>query len=423
MMRDFEGKDGIMQFGGMSAVEIAERFGTPVYVTDEQIVRENYRRVYEAFSRFMDTEIHYACKANTNLAILRILEQEGSCIDAVSIGEVLTCLKAGFTPERIMYTGVNVSDNELKEIVDTGCRINIDSESELERLSVILGDKRKGFPISFRITPGVSSGHGAKVMTGGKGAKFGIPYDRVMDTYARAKELGYDIKGIHAHTGSGGNTTDPFIEVVEVLIELTNRLRDELDIHLEFIDFGGGLGVPYKPQEEECDVNDLGAEITDMILEETDVKKVCLEPGRYLVCDATILLSRVNDVKDAGPKRYVGIDAGFNTLIRPSFYDSYHHVALANKFNKACVAKYEVVGPICETGDYIAHDRILPNPKEGDLLCVYNAGAYGFSMSSRYNSRPLCAEVLVNDGKAELIREAETMEDIWRHQIIPERLR
>ena len=423
MMRDFEGKDGVMQFGGMSAVEIAERFGTPVYVTDEQIVRENYRRVYEAFSRFMDTEIHYACKANTNLAILRILEQEGSCIDAVSIGEVLTCLKAGFTPERIMYTGVNVSDNELKEVVDTGCRINIDSESELERLSIILGDKRKGFPISFRITPGVSSGHGAKVMTGGKGAKFGIPYDRVMDTYARAKELGYDIKGIHAHTGSGGNTTDPFIEVVEVLIELTNRLRDELDIHLEFIDFGGGLGVPYKPQEEECDVNDLGAEITDMILEETDVKKVCLEPGRYLVCDATILLSRVNDVKDAGPKRYVGIDAGFNTLIRPSFYDSYHHVALANKFNKACVAKYEVVGPICETGDYIAHDRILPNPKEGDLLCVYNAGAYGFSMSSRYNSRPLCAEVLVNDGKAELIREAETMEDIWRHQIIPERLR
>ncbi len=423
MMRDFEGKDGIMQFGGMSTVEIAERFGTPVYVTDEQIVRENYRRVYEAFSRFMDTEIHYACKANTNLAILRILEQEGSCIDAVSIGEVLTCLKAGFTPERIMYTGVNVSDNELKEIVDTGCRINIDSESELERLSVILGERRKGFPISFRITPGVSSGHGAKVMTGGKGAKFGIPYDRVMDTYARAKELGYDIKGIHAHTGSGGNTTDPFIEVVEVLIELTNRLRDELDIHLEFIDFGGGLGVPYKPQEEECDVNDLGAEITDMILEETDVKKVCLEPGRYLVCDATILLSRVNDVKDAGPKKYVGIDAGFNTLIRPSFYDSYHHVALANKFNKACIAKYEVVGPICETGDYIAHDRILPNPKEGDLLCVYNAGAYGFSMSSRYNSRPLCAEVLVNDGKAELIREAETMEDIWRHQIIPERLR
>ena len=423
MMRDFEGRDGVMIFGGMPATEIAGKFGTPVYVTDENILRENYRKIYGAFSRFMETEIHYACKANTNLAILRILEQEGSHIDAVSIGEVLTCIKAGFSPDRIMYTGVNVSDKELKEVVDTGCKINVDSESELERLAKILGDRCKGFPLSFRITPGVASGHGAKVMTGGKGAKFGIPYDRVMDAYARAKELGFDIKGIHAHTGSGGNTVDPFLDVTEVLAEFANRLRDELDINLEFIDIGGGYGVPYKPQEEECDVDELGAEITDVILEETDVKKICLEPGRYIICDSTILLATVNDVKDAGTKKYVGTDAGFNTLIRPAFYDSYHYVALANKFNKACVAKYDVVGPICESGDYIAHDRILPDPKEGDILCVYNAGAYGFSMSSRYNSRPLCAEVLVKDGNAELIRSAETVEDLWKHQIIPERLR
>ncbi len=422
MMRDFEGRDGIMQFGDMSAVDIAKEFGTPVYVTDEQILRNNYRKVYNAFSRFMETEIHYACKANTNLAILRILEQEGSHIDAVSIGEVRSCLKAGFTPDRIMYTGVNVSDDELKEIVESKVKINIDSESELERLSKILGDRRKGFPLSFRITPGVASGHGTKVMTGGKGAKFGIPYDKVMQTYARAKELGFDIKGIHAHTGSGGNTTDPFVDVTEVLIDFANRLRDELDINLEFIDFGGGLGVPYKPQEEECDVDELGATITDMILEDSDVKKVCLEPGRYIVCDSTILLSTVVDVKDAGSKKYVGTDIGFNTLIRPAFYDSYHYVALANKFNKACTAKYDVVGPICESGDYIAHDRILPDPKEGDILAVYNAGAYGFSMSSQYNSRPRCREVLVNEGRAELIRDNETMEDIWRHQIIPERL-
>lgn len=423
MMRDFEGKAGVMQFGGMSVPEIAERFGTPAYVTDEQIVRESYRKVYSAFSRFMETEIHYACKANTNLAILRILEQEGSHIDAVSIGEVLTCIKAGFTPDRILYTGVNTSYSELEKVVETGCRINIDSEIELEKLAKILGGRVKGFPLSIRITPGVASGHGSKVMTGGKGAKFGIPFDRVLPVYARAKELGFDVKGIHAHTGSGGNTVDPFIEVVEVLIGLVNRIRDELDIHLEFIDFGGGLGVPYKPQEEECDVDDLGATLTDMILEETDVKKVCLEPGRYLVCDSTILLATVTDVKDAGTKKYVGTDIGFNTLIRPAFYDSYHHVVLANKFNKACTAKYDVVGPICESGDYIAHDRILPDPQVGDILAVYNAGAYGFSMSSVYNSRPRCCEVLVNNGKAELIREAETMEDIWRHQIVPERLR
>ena len=417
-MRDYENNKGTMMIGGASAVEIADRFGTPVYVTDEQILRGNYRRIHDAFAKHMDTEIHYACKANTNLAILSILNQEGSHIDAVSIGEVLTCLKAGFPAERIMYTGVNVSNSELEALVKTGCRINVDSQSELERLAKI----RTDMPISFRITPGVASGHSAKVMTGGKGAKFGIPYDKVIETYARAKDLGFDVKGIHAHTGSGGLTTDPFIEVVDVLCGLVNDIKDETGIQLEFLDFGGGIGVPYKPQDPECDLDDLAFEICDAIKEETDIRTVALEPGRYIVCDSTILLTRVNDVKDAGPKTYVGVDAGFNTLIRPAMYDSYHYVALANKFNKACTAKYEIVGPICESGDYIAHERVLPEPEEGDIVAVYCAGAYGFSMSSPYNSRPRCAEVLVNEGKAELIREAEEIEDLWRHQIIPERL-
>ena len=157
-------------------------------------------------------------------------------------------------------------------------------------------------------------------------------------------------------------------------------------------------------------------------MENTDIKTIVVEPGRYLICDSTVLLARVNDVKDAGTKKYVGTDAGFNTLLRPAMYDSYHYVALANKFGKACTDKYDVVGPICESGDYLAHDRVLPDPVEGDIVVVYNAGAYGFSMSSNYNSRPLCAEVLVNDGVAELIREAEDVEEQWRHQIIPARL-
>ena len=418
MMREFDGKDGVMMFGGMSAVDIADEFGTPVYVTDEKRLRENYRNIYNAFAKNMRTQVHYACKANTNLAILRILNQEGSHIDAVSIGEVLTCLKAGFPAKRITYTGVNVSNNELKALLETGCRINVDSESELERLAKLTTN----IPISFRITPGVASGHSAKVMTGNKGAKFGIPYDRVIDTYARAKELGFDVKGIHAHTGSGGSSTDPFVDVAEILIELTNKIKKNVGIDLEFIDIGGGIGVPYKPQEEEMDVEDLAVTITDLIKEGTNVKTVALEPGRYIVCDSTILLTRCVDVKDAGTKKYVGVDAGFNTLIRPAFYDSYHYVALANKFNRACTAKYDVVGPICESGDYIAHDRVLPDPEEGDIVAVYNTGAYGFSMSSSYNSRPRCREVLVNNGKAELIRDNEDMENLWRHQIIPKRL-
>lgn len=417
MMREFESRNGEMIIGGKSAVEIADEFGTPVYVIDEARVRENYRNIYGAFSRYMDTKIHYACKANTNLALLRILEQEGSGIDAVSIGEVKTCLKAGFTPDRIMYTGVNVSDQELKEVADLGVMINVDSVSEMERLAEIAPQHE----ISFRITPGVGSGHSAKVITGSKGAKFGIPLDEVINTYARAKDLGFKLKGIHAHIGSGGQVVEPFMDMMEVLINLVNEIK-ELGIDLDFIDMGGGIGVPYKPQEEEMDVGELAMNLTDMIQEETDIKTIILEPGRYIVCDAVVLLTRVNDVKDAGTKRYVGCDAGFNTLIRPAMYDSYHHVALANKFGKACTQKFDVVGPICESGDYLAHDRVLPDPTEGDIVAVYNAGAYGFSMSSNYNSRPLCREVLVNDGKAELVREAETVEEMWRHQIIPERL-
>lgn len=418
MMRELPSEDGVMMIGGRSAVEIADEFGTPVYVTDEARLRENYRRIHGAFSRYMDTRIHYACKANTNLAILRVLEQEGAGIDAVSIGEVLTCLKAGYPRERIMYTGVNVSDRELREVSDLGVMINLDSRCEMERLAAIAPCS----DVSFRITPGVGSGHSAKVTTGNKGAKFGIPLDQVIDTYARARDLGFNVKGIHAHIGSGGQSVEPFMDMMEVLVGLVNEIA-ELGIDLEFIDMGGGIGVPYRPQEDEMDVDELAMNLTDMILEETDVRTLVVEPGRYVVCDSTVLLTRVNDVKDTGVKRYVGVDAGFNTLIRPAMYDSYHHVAIANRMGRACTDKYDVVGPICETGDYLAHDRALPDPRVGDIVAVYGAGAYGFSMSSRYNSRPLCAEVLVNDGQAELIREAETYEDLWRHQVVPERLR
>ena len=417
MMRDFECKDGVMLIGGKSAVELTEEFGSPIYVCDEARIRENYRNIHGAFSRYMDTRIHYACKANTSLAILRILEQEGAGIDAVSIGEVRTCLKAGFTPDRIMYTGVNVSDKELKEVADLGVMINIDSVCEMERLAEISPQHE----ISFRITPGVGSGHSDKVITGSKGAKFGIPLDEVIDTYARAKDLGFKIKGIHAHIGSGGQSVAPFLDMMEVIIELVNEIKG-LGIDLEFIDMGGGIGVPYKPQEDEMDLAELASEITDMIEQQTDVRTLVIEPGRYIVCDAVVLLTRVNDIKDAGTKKYIGCDAGFNTLIRPAFYDSFHYVTIANKFGKACTDRYDVVGPICESGDYLAHNRVLPEPAVGDIVAVYNAGAYGFSMSSNYNSRPLCGEVLVNDGKAELIREPETVEELWRHQIIPKRL-
>jgi len=170
------------------------------------------------------------------------------------------------------------------------------------------------------------------------------------------------------------------------------------------------------------EVDELAMTITDMIKEETEVETLYVEPGRYIICDSTVLLTRCVDIKTTPEKNFIGVDAGFNTLIRPAFYDSYHHVAIANKFNRACERKFDVVGPICESGDYLARDRVLPEPEEGDLLAVYDAGAYGFVMSSNYNSRPRCREALVNQGQAELIREREDMDDIWRHQTVPGRL-
>jgi diaminopimelate decarboxylase len=417
-MREFDNEGGHMIFGGMRAEDVAKKFGTPVYVTDEDLLRQNYRSIYGAFSKYMETRVHYACKANSSLAILKILEQEGSRIDAVSIGEVLTCMRAGFDASRILYTGTSVSTKELSEVASLKVPINIDSVSELERLAKIDTD----IDISVRITPGVGSGHCDKVVTGSEGSKFGIPIDLAVETYGRALDLGFRPKGIHAHIGSGGYTAEPFMEAVSILVDKTNEIKDEYGLELEYINMGGGFNVPYKPNEPEMDIDEIASVVTDMILSETSVKTIALEPGRYIVCDTTLLLTRCNDVKRTGGKNYIGVDAGFNTLIRPAFYGSYHHVAIANKFNKACEGKYDVVGPICESGDYIARNRALPTPEEGDIIAVYNAGAYAFSMSSTYNSRPRCKEVLVNNGKAELIRDSETIEDLWRHQIIPKRL-
>ncbi len=416
-MRDFESKDGKMIFGGMNVEDIANEFGTPCYVNDEQRIRENYRNLHKAFNRYMDTTIHYACKANTSLAVLKILEQEGSGIDAVSIGEIKTCLKAGFTPDRIMYTGVFVSTEELKQVVETGVMINLDSISEMERLAEI----KPGAKISFRITPGIGSGHGEKVITGNKGAKFGISKEKVVETYLRAQDLGLEPIGIHAHIGSGGQSVEPFVEEAEVLSGLINQLS-EAGIDLEFVDIGGGIGVPYKPNEDEMDLGEFASQVTDVFQMDTDVKKLIIEPGRYIVCDACVLLTSCTDVKDTGVKKYIGVDAGFNTLIRPAMYDSYHYIQNGSKFGKACTGRYDIAGPLCESGDYLGHDRVMPEPDEGDVIVVYNAGAYGYSMSSNYNSRPLCAEVLVNDGKAELIRAKQDIEDLWKYQSIPKRL-
>ncbi|MFW9847448.1 MAG: diaminopimelate decarboxylase [Candidatus Thorarchaeota archaeon] len=411
-----------MEFGGIDLVGLADRYGTPLYVTHEDRIRENYRRIEGAFKKqYPKTNVNFACKANTNLAILRILEQEGSGIDAVSTGEIHLALNAGFSPERILYTANNFSNDELKYAVDKGVMINLDDVSQIEKL-VRIG---KPEVVSFRVNPEVGAGHHDHCITAGKNVKFGIIERDIAKAYELAREKGFEKFGIHMHIGSGILDPNPFELAVKKMMDVVGKLSEK-GVSFGFIDIGGGFGVPYKG-EKELDVEKTAQIITDVFKEGCSryglgEPYLYIEPGRYLVCDSTILLTRVNTVKKAY-RNFVGVDAGFNVLIRPAFYGSYHEVIVANKSDEKPVEKYDIVGPICESGDVLAKDRLLPEVEENDILAVMNAGAYGFSMSSNYNSRPRPAEVLIHDGKSEIIREREGLEDLEAGQQIPERLR
>jgi diaminopimelate decarboxylase len=417
-MRQFQSASEQLVIGGMKATDLAERFGTPIYVTDEARLRENFRRIHVAFNRCMPTRINFACKANSNLSILRVLEQEGSGIDAVSIGEAELALKAGYSPDRILYTGTSVPDEEMRQLVQRNVPINVDSPSQLRRLAKIA----PGYRISMRVNPDVGAGHHHHVVTGKKTTKFGIPKGAIVNAYAEALALGFRPFGLHCHIGAGVQEVAPFIEVTDVMVDIANEIRDVLGLKLEVLDLGGGIGIPYRPEDPEMDVDLLAEAITSRIKGNSSIRTLALEPGRYIVCDSTVLLARVHDIKETPEKRFAGTDAGFNTLIRPAFYGSYHHIEVANKFGREPELVYDVVGPICESGDFIAKDRKLPRLSEGDVLVVYDTGAYGYAMSSTYNSRGRPAEVLVNEGQAQVVRDAETVDDLVRGQRIPSRL-
>ena len=416
---------GNLSIGGADALELTEKYNTPIYVIDEMKIRDNFRRVNNAFSsQYEDFKIFYACKANTNLAVMRILEQEGSGIDAVSPGEIYTSLLAGFEPERIIYTGNNVTDEELKFAVESGVIINLDSISALKRLSKLVNPEK--VKISFRINPKVGAGHHEHCITGGTLSKFGVMEEEAVDVYSRAHELGFIPVGIHTHIGSGILDPEPFMLAVETLMDVAGRVNEQAGVKFEFIDFGGGLGIPYHPDEKKLDIQNFAKEITDLYknkLNEYNLGKptMCIEPGRYLVGDASLLLTKVNTIKQSY-RKFAGVDAGFNTLLRPSMYGSYHHIVIADKPDAETTGTIDIAGNVCESGDLFARDRPMPEIVEGDVLAIFNAGAYAFSMSSQYNSRPKTMEVLVNDGKSEVVRERETFADVLSKQNVPIRL-
>jgi diaminopimelate decarboxylase len=417
-----ENRKGKLYFDGVSAIELAEKFDTPLYVISESRIRENYTRLYNALTRnYEKIRVYYAAKANSNLAVLKILETEGAHLDAVSPGEVFMALTTGFPPERILFTGTSVRNDELRFLADSNVTVNIDSLSQLDRLLKMMVPQL----LSVRVNPEIGAGHHEHCITAGKNTKFGLWENVALKAYKKAKKAGVERFGIHMHVGSGVLDVEPFVLALDKLLNVAKKVHDKIGISFEFVDMGGGLGVPYKPEDKELDLALFSEEVLSLFksrIDKYDLGKpfFCVEPGRYLVCDASILLTTVNTVKVTPFKKFVGVDAGFNTLVRPTMYGSYHQVLVANKLGSPDEETYNVVGPVCESGDVLAKDRQLPKIQEGDLLAVLNAGAYGFSMSSQYNARPRAAEVLVKNGKCALIREREQLDDLMSGQRMAE---
>jgi diaminopimelate decarboxylase len=413
-----EDRKGSLFFDGFSVKALAEKYDTPLYVLSENRIRDNYNRLHSALlNDYKYVRIYYAAKANTNLTVLRILQSEGAYLDTVSPGEVFMGLSSGFTPDRLLFTGTSVRNDELKMLADANITVNVDSISELERLLKFTVPQ----VISVRVNPEVGAGHHSHCITAGPESKFGLWEEETIQAYAIAQRARVERFGMHMHIGSGILELEPYVLAVEKLLSIAKRVHDEVGIDFEFIDIGGGLGVPYKTEDKELDLTAFASKVVALFkskVKEYGLGKpfLCVEPGRYLVCDASILLTGVNTVKVTPSRKFVGVDAGFNTLVRPTMYGSYHQILVANKLNAADKETYDVVGPICESGDALAKDRALPLVEEGDLLAVLNAGAYGFSMSSQYNSRPRAAEVMIRQGKDVLVRKREELNDLMASQ-------
>jgi diaminopimelate decarboxylase len=409
---------GELYIEGVSTTKLADAFDTPLYVMSDTRIRENYRTLESALNRrYEKIRIYYSAKANTNLSIFRILRREGAYIDTVSPGEVHLALKAGFPSDKILFTGTSVRNDELRFLLDSNVTINIDSLSQLKRLLKTATPE----VLSVRVNPGVGAGHHEHVTTAGRISKFGVWRDETVMAYKKAKRGGVKRFGLHMHIGSGILDIEPFEAATRNLLHIAKEVHKQTDISFEFINIGGGIGVPYTPEDKELKLGLFSERLLDLFkrkIEEHDLGEpiFSIEPGRYIVCDAGVLLTTVNTVKVTPYKKFIGVDAGFNTLIRPTMYGSYHHILVANKLSDQEEDVYDVAGPICESGDILAKDRRLPKMREGDLLAVLNAGAYGYSMSSQYNSRPRAAEILVKGKEYALIRERESFNDLMTYQ-------
>ena len=411
-------KNGTLHIDNVNTVALAKKYGTPLYIYDEERIIDNYNRLKAAFKKRRNNfRLFYAIKANNNLNILKILKNQGSGADASGPAEIELALKAGFPPNKILFTGNYPSDEDLAFAYKKGVIINLDDISLLPSLL------KNGTPefLSFRINPGIGKGKFKGLIFAGPDAKFGVPEKEVINAYRAAQKAGIKRFGIHMMTGSAVLDPNYFKAITEKMLDIIEKVVTTLNIQFDFVDIGGSLGIPYEPTDKPLDINKVAELVTKTIearqqqLNLTNADLV-MEPGRYLVGDAGILLTTVTAIKNA-EKTFIGTDAGMNTLLRPALYGAYHKIVIANDLNRNGKQKVDITGQICENTDRLAKDRIMPNIERNDLLAVLDTGAYGFSMGSQYNSRPMAAEVLISNGKPRLIRKRETNSDISRNVI------
>jgi len=394
-------------------LDLANKYGSPLYVYDTNIIASQYKRITDAFKKVENLQLNYAVKALSNINILRFFKNLGAGLDTVSIQEVNLALSVGVAPEKIIYTPNGVSLEEIENVAKKGVQINIDNLSILE----LFGQKHPEIPVCIRINPHIMAGGNSKISVGHIDSKFGISVHQVPHIKRVVENTGMHINGIHMHTGSDILDIDTFLRATEILFDVAKKFKT-----IDFIDFGSGFKVPYKEGDVSTDIEQLGLQLTERFNAfcKDFGKKITLmfEPGKFLVSKAGYFLAKVNVVKQTTSTVFAGIDSGFNHLIRPMMYDSYHHITNISNPNGRD-RYYSVVGYICET-DTFGSNRRISEISEGDILCFENAGAYCFSMASNYNSRYRPAEVMIYNNDDYLIRERETFEDLIKNQKIIE---
>jgi diaminopimelate decarboxylase len=403
-------KDNQYQIQGVSLTRLAKDYGTPLYVYDGEKILEQVKKLQDAFST-VKLRIKYATKALSNINILKLMRRAGTGVDAVSIEEVKLCMYAGFEPHEIMYTPNSVSFDEIQEAVNIGVMINIDNIPMLEHFGTYYGNQ---VPVCIRLNPHILAGGNAKISVGHIDSKFGISILQLKHVHKVVEAYNLNVIGLHVHTGSDILDAEVFLKGAEILFDAAREFKG-----LKFLDFGGGFKVAYKQGDISTDIKEVGNKVSKAFKEFCEAYgselEIWFEPGKFLVSESGYLLVKVNIVKSTPASTFVGVDSGLNHLIRPMMYDAYHDVVNISKL-EGPERVYTIVGYICET-DTIAADRKLREVQEGDIIAIKNAGAYGFSMSSNYNSRLKPAEILIFNGKPQLIRERETFEDILRHQV------